>query len=279
MELDSIHNEDCEETMWKMGRKYIFADLILTSPPYDDMRNYAEGQEWNFAKFKRIAAHFPNILAEGGRLVWIVNDRCKGYDESGTAFKQALWFKDICGLKLNDTMIFAKRGVPAPNPNSYYQNFEYMFVFSKGKPKTTNIIKDVKNINLGVKYSRHSGYDKHGRREWKENKDIQSVQEYRNRSNIWEYDVGFQTTKIKDIAHNHPAIFPEKLAYDHIISWTNEGDLVYDPFCGSGTTLEQARISNRRYIGSEIVPEFYELALQRVARAEENMLEFKGLPE
>ena len=254
MEINKIYNENCLETMAKMPDNFI--DLTVTSPPYDGMRTY---NGYSFP-FEEIAKELFRITKNGGLVVWIVGDATVKGSESGTSFRQALHFKEI-GFNLFDTMIYAKppRGAVGNN-KTYWQAFEYMFILSKGKPKTINLINDRKN-----KESRDG--DNGTKR--LENGDLLKVKrggysEYGRRTNIWEYGIGKGQSTKDNIAFEHPAIFPEQLANDHIISWSNEGDLVYDPFMGSGTTAKMSMLNNRNYIGSEISKEYCEIAEQRL---------------
>ena len=234
-----------------------FIDLVVTSPPYDDMREYNGCSQFNF---KEIADQLFRKLKTGGVVVWIVGDKTTNGDESGTSFQQALYFKKI-GFRLFDTMIYQKppRGAVGNN-QTYWQSFEYMFVLSKGKPKTINLIRDRTNLdsrkgdngtkrlaNGGLLKVSRGGYGKVGRR-----------------TNVWTYNVGKGHSASDPIAHKHLAIFPEKLAEDHIVSWSNKGDLVFDPFCGSGTTPLMALLSKRNYIGSEICEKYFEIAKIRL---------------
>jgi DNA modification methylase len=239
MEINKIYNENCLDTMKKMESDFI--DLTVTSPPYDNLRKY-NGYSFNF---EGIAKELFRVTKNGGVIVWVVGDATIKGSETGTSFKQALYFIQ-CGFNLHDTMIYKKNSCTYPaNKKSvrYSQIFEYMFIFSKGKPKAINLITDKKN-----KWAGSSSFD--GK--------IKSVPEYSPRNNIWEY-----TTSFNDRT-GHPAVFPEKLATDHIISWSNEGDLVYDPFMGSGTTAKMALLNNRNYIGSEISSEYCEIIEKRI---------------
>jgi len=255
IQINKIYNEDCLITMSQRIPNN-FVDLILTSPPYDNLRTY-KGYNFNF---EAIASELYRITKKGGILVWIVNDATINGSETGISFKQALFFKEI-GFLLHDTMIYQKTGCPNPSKNRYLANFEYMFVFSKGKPKTYNLIEDRKN-----RFTERWGKGRKVRKKdgsWLY-RDNYKVKEYGRRFNIWQYNNGGQGYGGDKYADKHPATFPEKLAYDHIISWSNKGDLVYDPFMGSGTTAKMALLSYRKYIGSEISKEYCELATYRL---------------
>jgi site-specific DNA-methyltransferase (adenine-specific) len=233
-------------------------DLIVTSPPYDNLRDYDEP---NF-KFENIAINLFAVLKWGGVIVWIVGDQTINGSESGTSFKQALYFKSI-GFNLHDTMIYAKRGFANPSLTRYHQIFEYMFVFSKGKPKTFNPLKDRPNIEKkrgGDCKRQKDGTMVRG------NQGGLLLSEFGQRFNIWQYKIGGGNISSDRIVHNHPAAFPEQLAIDHILSWSNEGDLVLDPMCGSGTTCVAAELTNRKWIGIDISEKYCQIARERIVR-------------
>lgn len=249
---------DCITEMQKMKSNII--DLTVTSPPYDNLRTYAGTLEWNFDIFKQVANELYRITKDGGVVVWVVGDATIKGSETGTSFRQALYFKEI-GFNLHDTMIYQKSNPMPVAHNRYLPCFEYMFVFSKGKPKSFNPIK-TKTTATGVE--RYTGTQQ-------ENGKFTSHGKSRNLErflyNVWDFKVGSnQSTKDK-IAFDHPAIFPEQLANDHIISWSNEGDLVFDPFMGSGTTGKMAKINNRKFIGIEKVHEYFKIAKERITSA------------
>jgi site-specific DNA-methyltransferase (adenine-specific) len=233
-------------------------DLTVTSPPYDNLRTY-KGYTFNF---EEIAKELYRVTKDGGVVVWIVGDATINGSETGTSFKQALYFKEI-GFNLHDTMIWNKGSFAFPSKNRYHQVFEYMFIFSKGKPNTLNPIKDRKNLYLGDRGA--SGRNKDGIR----NTGKSTVrEEYGKRFNIWNYPIGGGHCTKDKIAYKHPAIFPEALAQDHILSWSNPGDIVLDPMCGSGTTCKMAKLNGRNYIGIDIAEEYVELARRRVEEVE-----------
>lgn len=254
MELNKIYCENCIETMAKMPDNFV--DLTVTSPPYDNLRDY-NGYSFDF---ESIAKELYRVTKQGGVVVWVVGDATIEGSETGTSFRQALYFKE-CGFNLFDTMIYAKppRGAVGNN-KTYWQTFEYMFILSKGKPKTINLICDRKN-----KEGRNG--DNGSKR--LENGKLLKVKrggysEYGRRTNIWKYEIGKGQSTKDDFAFNHPAIFPEQLANDHIISWGNEGDLIYDPFGGSGTVAKMAHLQKRNWILSEISNEYCCLAQKRI---------------
>ncbi len=231
-----------------------FVDLIITSPPYGDLRDY-NGYVFNY---KDTANSLFRILKNGGVCVWIVGDKTENGSETLESLKQALYFKEI-GFKVHDTMIYQKVGCPFPESNRYYQNWEYMFVFSKGKPKTFNPLL-IKSNGNGNRKVTNTDRQKDGSTQ----RSDCYINEYHPKHNVWQYGSGYmQTTKDK-YAYKHPAMFPENLAKDHILSWSNENDIILDPMCGSGTVCKMAKILNRKYIGIEISKEYCDIANKRV---------------
>jgi site-specific DNA-methyltransferase (adenine-specific) len=263
--MNKIFQGDCLEVMKTMEDKSI--DMVLTSPPYDNLRDY-KGYTFNF---EGIAKELFRVVKDGGVVVWVVGD---AYDKNGsetlTSFKQALYFKEI-GFTIHDTMIYQKNSYPFPPTNRYYQVFEYMFVLSKGKPKTTNI-QTVPTI--GYKHKSSTQREKDG---------TIKVMKYkmgldtRKDDNIWKLNVGYGKSSLDKISFKHPATFPEKLAERHIISWSNEGDIILDPFAGSGTTCKMAKLNNRDFIGIEISEEYCKIIEARTGVKTEvsNKIEIK----
>ena len=231
-------------------------DLTVTSPPYDGLRDY-NGYSFDF---EGIAQQLYRVTKEGGVIVWVVGDAVVKGSETGTSFRQALHFMEI-GLRLHDTMLYSKKGSSLPDPTRYFQKFEYMFVLSKGKPNTVNLIKDRKNKSAGAQKRTHNRNPTTGVVEYRN--EVRYVGEYGLRYNIWEYSTSSQSSADK-ISFNHPATFPEKLAYDHIMSWSNEGDVILDPFVGSGTTCKMAKQLNRNYIGIDISQDYIDIAKERL---------------
>ena len=226
-----------------------FVDLTITSPPYDSLRIY-NGYSFDF---ESVAKSLFKIIKPGGVLVWIVGDETLKGSETGTSFRQALGLKEA-GFNLHDTMIWRKTNpMPKFKHKRYSDVFEYMFVLSKGQPKTFNPLMQPSK-RAGELYDYTAKLKTTGKVRQKKTFNINS-EKYRD--NIWEIAVARNTTE-------HPAVFPESLVSDHIISWSNEGDIVYDPFIGSGTTALAAKKLNRSYIGSEISKEYCALAESRI---------------
>lgn len=234
-------------------------DLVVTSPPYDDLRTYG-GHSWNF---ETLAAQLVRVLKPGGVIVWVVADATVNGSETGTSMRQALHFMDVCGLNLHDTMTYEKHNAPPTGNGRYYQAWEYMFVLSKGKPKTFNaIFEPRRNVCNDKRTHRVKAFqrDVNGEMEKKE----YTIRANVPRRNVWSYLVGGGNSAEEMSAHEHPAIFPISLAKDHITSWSNPGDVVLDPFAGSGTTLKAAKELGRQYIGIEINPDYVEIIKNRL---------------
>jgi len=253
MNINTIYNENCLSTMARMPDEFV--DLVLTSPPYDGLRTY---NGYSFP-FEDIAKELYRITKNGGIIVWIVGDATVKGSETGTSFRQALYFKDVCGFNLHDTMIYRKLNYLPVTANRYEPQFEYMFVLSKGKPKTFNPLTKI-NTSAGIKGGshRHTG---DALSPLHTNGGI--INKVGRRTNVWDVACGNIQSKDK-ISFEHPATFPEKLAEDHIISWSNEGDLVYDCFMGSGTTAKMSHLNKRNWIGSEISSEYCVITKERI---------------
>ena len=265
LETNKIYNCNCIDGLKLLDDNSV--DLIVTSPPYDNLRTYGstvDEDTWNLETFKPIAKELYRVTKKGGVVVWVVGDAVVDGGETGSSFRQALYFQE-CGFKLHDTMIYEKNSSTFParaDSKRYSQIFEYMFIFVKGKIRNDiKLIADKKNKWFGwTNWGQHSQYDTEGN--LVKAKNIRPIPEFSLRTNIWKYSVSFNDKT------GHPAVFPEKLAEDNILSWSCEGDLVLDPFMGSGTTAKMAMLNNRNYIGFELNKGYYEKSLERVAKYE-----------
>lgn len=257
IDINKNYNESNLETMARMPDNFI--DLTVTSPPYDNLREY---KGYSFP-FEEIANELYRVTKKGGVVVWVVGDATINGSESGTSFKQALYFMSI-GFNLHDTMIYQKVNYVPLTHNRYEQSFEFMFIFSKGRPNTFNPIKiPCKQAGKIEKYGlerRQNHGSKHAMRLYAET-EFKATNDTKIAPNIFSYTLGREKT-------GHPAPFPEGLANDQINTWSNEGDLIYDPFMGSGTTAKMAATNNRNWIGSEISEEYCSIIEQRVRTAE-----------
>lgn len=245
--------ECCDNVVGLRAMPDACIDLTVTSPPYDNIREY-KGFAWDEDE---LIKELYRVTKAGGVVVWIVNDATIKGSETGTSFMQALKFK-AAGFNLHDTMIWQKIS-PFTHKNRYISCFEYMFVFSKGAPAKVSLICDRRNKWGGTKV--------HGTLRAKadgvlvENAGIKAgrkVKDFGARYNVWDMP-GDKTNKT-----GHPAVFPEQLAADHIVSWSAPGDVVLDPFMGSGTTAVACLKTGRNYLGFEISPEYCAIAQKRI---------------
>lgn len=257
--LNKITNDNCKKVLTDFDDNTI--DLVITSPPYDDLRDYTKEAKWNYKNFQEIAKQLFRIMKVGGVVVWVVGDKVDKGNKSLTSFRQAIFFQEI-GFNVFDVIIYEKTGSGPPHKNRYFNTYEYMFVLSKGLPKTINLLKDKKNKWANCKtYTNVTRREKDGTLTDKGRK---TVNEMGVRTNIWKYTNGKGFSTKDEIAYQHPAIFPEKLVQDHILAWSNEGDIVLDPFGGSGTVAKKAIELKRQWISIEISKEYCEIAEKRI---------------
>lgn len=264
----SVYNGDCINVMDKMVDDGITVDLTVTSPPYDQLRTYNSESTWDFETFKKVAQGLWDITNYGGVVVWVVGDACVNGSETGTSFKQALYFMEL-GFKLHDTMIYEKNSSSFParrGSKRYTQIFEYMFVFVKGKIHDCELIADKENKWAGfTNWGKNTQYDKDGK--LISTNDIKPVPKYSLRNNIWKYSVGFNTKKFG----KHPAVFPLQLAIDHILSWSKPEHVIFDPFLGSGTTMDACVETGRpNFIGCEISEEYFGIIEKKIEYYRDN---------
>lgn len=249
---------DCLERMGEIPDGSI--DLTVTSPPYDNLRTYNDSlNDWNEAKWQDIIAELYRVTKHGGVVVWVVGDATIKGSETGTSFRQALWAME-CGFRLHDTMIYQKVN-PVPNEVGfrYQAAFEYMFVFTRGKPKSFNPLMVPCAMYGKAKPKRDGRQFRQVDGTMKASHGLKYNKPEKFRHNIWQYTLSG--------ARAHPAAFQDELAADHILSWSNEGDTVFDPFLGSGTTGKMAILHGRNFIGIERDPTYFKIAQRRIAAA------------
>ena len=255
---NGVYVADCVEFMRSMDTDCV--DLTVTSPPYDNLRTY-RGYEFDF---DGVASGLYRITKPGGVVVWVVGDKING-GRSLTSHRQLLRFDEI-GFTVHDVMIYRKRNTPFMRSNACTNCYEFMFVLSKGRPKTFNPPRE-KTVRSGqemlVSNKKADGIN---------NKVLSTLNPEKTRTNIWEYAVGLGGTTSDRFAFQHPAMFPERLAKDHILAWSNEDDLVFDPMCGAGTTLKMAKANGRRYLGVDMSAEYVKLAKRRANAVQFNIL-------
>lgn len=250
-----IHTADCVDFMAKKMQANMVS-LTVTSPPYDNLRNY---HGYSFP-FEDVANELFRVTKEGGVVVWVVGDKVVNGNRTMTSFKQGIYFQQI-GFRVHDIMIYQKKNTPFMRSNAYTNCYEFMLVLSKGRPATFNPLTADTARNGFEMLVHNKGADGVNK------KTLGELKKKKTRTNIWQYAVGLGGTTTDRIAFQHPAVFPEKLAMEHILSWSNPGDLVFDPMCGSGTTCKMAMLSNRNWIGIEVAEEYAQIARQRIKNA------------
>ncbi len=257
----TLHLGDCLEVMARLPDASV--DLTVTSPPYDNLRTYnGTLNDWTPEKWQAIIRELFRVTKQGGVVVWVVGDATINGSETGNSFRQALYAMD-CGFNLHDTMIWNKRHCGSIGSLNRYENvFEYMFVFSKGAPDCAYIIKDRENKRAG-EIQNGSIRQKDGSVRKTSGYGERAIAQFGRRHNVWEI---FPAKSKRE--RLHPAPFPEALARDHILSWSNHGDVVLDPFLGSGTTGKMALLEGRRFIGIEREPNYFEIACRRIEDAQ-----------
>jgi site-specific DNA-methyltransferase (adenine-specific) len=260
-----LFNGDCLDVMDKLIEDGVKVDLTVTSPPYDNLRTYNDTLVWNEDIWKKVLDKLYKITKENGVVVWIVADATINGSETLSSFKQAIYAKEI-GFNVHDTMIWEKPHFANPSQNRCHQIFEYMFIFSKGIPKTFNKINDVK-IKYGLPVGKSSSRKKDGT--IINGKVKNEKKQFGSRKNIWKINTAGQENFGKKCPH--PAMFSLQLAKDHIKSWSNEGDIVFDNFMGSGQTGVASLELKRNFIGIELDKDYFQIAQDRINQADGNI--------
>ena len=270
--INQIICGDCVDNLKKIDDSSV--DLVVTSPPYGKIRNYESGYSFDFTSLSK---ELFRVVKDGAVVAWIRNDTVENGSKTGETFKQTLGFMDV-GFLLYDVMIWEKSGVSYPAKNRYTQIHEYIILLSKGKVTTLNFIEDVPKLwegswgKLRTRNQDGTLTDRNLENEGKakSGRDDTGKYGYKKRTTIWKVNNGHGFNTKDKIARDHPAIFPESLCKDIIITWSDEGSLVLDPMCGSGTTCKMAKLLNRNYIGIDISDSYCEIAKQRIQIAENN---------
>ena len=274
LDINTVHHMNSIDGMKLMTPESV--DLVVTSPPYDNLRTYNDSSTWDFEVFKQVADGLISILKPGGVIAWNVADatvelhKKSGTSRTGSSFRQCLYFMDN-GLNFHDHIIYEKpaaRFSASAKGTRYSDVFEYVFILSKGKPQHVNVIADKKNKGFGTTFTRDGGRNKDGSRNRDPEKKQIPVKEFGVRHNIWKIN-NARTSAVNKKVYEHPAIMPQQLVNDLVLSYSNEGDLVMDTFMGSGTTARTAYSNSRDYIGFEIDQTFYNLC-QEINQEEMN---------
>lgn len=266
MDRNKIVTGDCLDVLPGIPAESV--DLVLTSPPYDDLRTYESSKRFDFPTFTKVADELVRVLKPGGIIAWNVNDQIVDGSRTLTSFKQCLHFCNYScpGILCHDIIIYEKAGIRYPsNPRiRYNQSFEFVFILSKGAPKTFNPLIDRKNKNIGKKIT-STERKRDGKLKIKSGALMgKTTPTHSMRTNVWRFPTGWGHSYDNEKLKGHPAIMHQRLAQDLILSYSNAGDLVLDPFCGSGTTCFVARENNRDFLGIEINPKYAEMARERV---------------
>ncbi|MBY0522788.1 MAG: site-specific DNA-methyltransferase [Gemmataceae bacterium] len=257
--LNQIVHCDCIEGIGALPDACI--PLTVTSPPYDAMRDYG-GTKF---QFEPIATELARVTMPGGVIVWVVQDQIVDGFESGTSARQRLFFETV-GMNVHGTVIMAMKGCRYPRKQRYGQQFHYAFVLSKGKPRVVKVLQDKPNSAVGAVVANSRRF---------RNGDLTTTMKpkrigpYGLRGNVWLIDAGNGRTTKDRFAYEHPALMPEGMAEDHILSWSQPGDLVFDPMCGAATTCKMALLNHRKYLGMEVHQPYWELACKRMELAKE----------
>jgi hypothetical protein len=259
---------DCVEGMRHLACACI--PLTVTSPPYDDLRKYGG----HCFEFEAVANELYRITIPGGVVVWVIQNEITDEGESATSFRQCFYFLEL-GFRLHCTIIMARAGTLSPGNVRYGPSPEYTFVLSKGRPRTVNILKDRPNKHAGVMRTHFTRRSKDG--VLYRAGGARTTPAWGKRSAIWCYATGRYSAKEEFVRRGHPALMPEAMAQDLIISWSQPGDLVFDPMCGAGTTCKMALLNNRSYLGMEVVQRYCEIARERVRLAQQKALDKDGL--
>ena len=273
LEINKTYHVNCIAGLQQMDDESV--DLVVTSPPYDDLRTYNNSSKWDQNTFYAVAAQLARVIKPGGVIMWNVNDATIKGSETGSSFRQALHFMDVCKLRLHDTMIYEKTGTAfASGVKSvrYTQQFEYCFILSKGKPKTVNLLCDKKNKWAGHQSWGNAQTRKKDGSIHDPGKKSKEIKEWGVRTNIWKIKNSGGFGQSSKSAYKHPATMPEELARGHIHTWSNEGDLILDPFMGSGTSAQICLEMLRNFIGFEIDDEYYNMCVDRVKPYQDNLV-------
>ena len=273
LDINTTHLMNCIDGMQQMDEESV--DLVVTSPPYDDLRTYNDSSKWDHNVFMEVADNLTRVLKTGGVIMWNVNDATIKGSESGSSFRQCLYFMDQCGLRLHDTMIYEKTGTAfASGPKSvrYTQIFEYCFILSKGKPKTINLIQDKKNAWAGYTSFGNAKTRRKDGTMHDPGKKSKEIREYGVRTNIWKIKNSGGFGQSSKASYKHPATMPEELARGHVLTWSDKNDLILDPFMGAGTTAQVCLEENRNFIGFEIDETYHQMCVDRVQPWTDNLL-------
>ena len=237
---NSIVLGDCVE-----GMRSLPPDLVpctVASPPYGALRHYHGNHQFDF---EAAAAELWRITRPGGVVCWVVREEVVDGSESGEASEQRLFFRDL-GFRLHQTIVMERYGSRARSPGRYGESLEYAFILAKGKPATVRLLRDRRNKTAGKLVTATHRYPDGSYRVQR-----YEVDEWGYRKAVWYFAQGMHVAT-DPVARLHQAPMPEAMAEDLILSYSREGDLIFDPFAGVATTAKMALLNHRNYFGYEI---------------------------
>ncbi len=256
MGANRIINADCIKATARLPANSI--DLVMFSPPYDGIRDYKKG--WIF-DFPALGKNLYRLVKDGGVCAVVINDGTQDFAKSLTSFRLVLNWCDTAGWRLFETCIYQRDG----NPGAWWKrrfrvDHEYIFLFLKGKkPKTF----DKEPLMVPSKHAGriYSGTDRLTSGKFKKI-DHKPVKRMKCRGTVWKYPTS--NTEGNRTKLQHPATYPDPLAQDIIQCFSEPGDTVLDPMCGSGTTCVMAMKMKRQYMGIDINEEYCQIARKRL---------------
>jgi DNA modification methylase len=254
--LNQILQADCLKELAFFDDNSI--DLTVFSPPYDGIRDYKNNWVFNFVE---LGKHLFRVTKDGGVAVVVIGDGTKNFAKSLTSFRLAVNWVDDIGWKLFESVIYKRDGNPGAWWNQRFRvDHEYILMFFKGnRPKTFH----KEHLMIPSKHAGkiYSGTDRLTNGGFKKI-EPKAVNPMKCRGTVWEYSTS--NTEGNRLKLQHPATFPDKLASDLILCFSEPHDVVLDPMCGSGTTCVQAKLNNRQFIGIEISEEYCDIARKRL---------------
>lgn len=255
MKLDIIFNKS-SEVMGELPDKSV--DLMVTSPPYNIGIDYGNKQvngkivgskgvkysdnlpENQYRKMlKKVIDETKRVLKDDGQIWFNIKNR---YD--GKQVIPPFWVMEYFQDMFLKNLIVWNFDWGGSTNKRFAPRYEFIFFYTKHKDNYTFNLDEVKIPSLNFRPDRYKN-------------------QLKNPSDVWRMAL-VSGNEIERT--NHPAQYPEELIERIILAGTNDGDVVLDPFMGSGTTAVVAKKLNRHYIGYEIVPEYIEMANERLTK-------------
>lgn len=276
-----IIDGDVAKNLVNLGDNSI--NCTITSPPYFGLRKYSDNHESEIGKepdLKDYISNLQNIFGtlwhktrDDGTLFLNLGDSYIDNQLQGVPWRVALALADVGWILRSDIIWKKPNAMPSSIKNRFTVEHEYVFFFSK-KKKGYSFYQDAvrePHVTFSENSKMRGGRNHLGKRggtpEAGKNAGNSNLHDGRwdqafhplgrNKRTVWEIPLG----KFRGA---HFAVFPEKLVETCINVATVEGDLVFDPFTGSGTTGLVAIRSGRNFLGCELVPEYAQMARQRI---------------